>query len=166
MSRVNDVGGMAGFPAVIEEPDEPPFHSDWEAHVFALNGALIKRGVYNLDEFRDAQERLPVQQYLAASYYERWFAAITTLLAEKGVVAADELELPHGPTPPGTPGCPGTPGARSACWSSRPAGTRWPTTGPAASRRNRSRSGTCGSPPPTCSAPGTTRSPSSSGRTT
>jgi hypothetical protein len=86
---------MAGFPAIIEEPDEPPFHSDWEAHVFALNGALIKRGVYNLDEFRDAQERLPVQQYLAASYYEHWFAAITTLLAEKGVATAEDLALPH-----------------------------------------------------------------------
>ena len=94
MSRINDVGGMAGFPAVLEEPDEPPFHADWEAHVFALNGALIKRGVYNLDEFRDAQERLPVQQYRAASYYERWFAAITTLLQEKGVATAAELEAP------------------------------------------------------------------------
>jgi nitrile hydratase len=94
MARMNDVGGMAGFPAISEEPDEPPFHSDWEAHVFALNGALIKRGVYNLDEFRDAQERLPVERYLAASYYERWFAAITTLLREKGVVTAAELEEP------------------------------------------------------------------------
>ena len=92
MSRINDVGGMAGFPAIVEEPDEPPFHADWEAHVFALNGALIKRGVYNLDEFRDAQERLPVGQYLAASYYERWFAAITTLLHEKRVATAAELE--------------------------------------------------------------------------
>ena len=95
MSRINDVGGMAGFPAIVEEADEPPFHSDWEAHVFALNGALIKRGVYNLDEFRDAQERLPVERYLAASYYERWFAAITTLLREKGVATAEELEVPH-----------------------------------------------------------------------
>jgi hypothetical protein len=94
MARINDVGGMAGFPAVAEEPDEPPFHADWEAHVFALNGALIKRGVYNLDEFRDAQERLPVERYLTASYYERWFAAITTLLAEKGVATAGELEPP------------------------------------------------------------------------
>jgi nitrile hydratase len=92
VSRINDVGGMAGFPAVVEEPDEPPFHADWEAHVFALNGALIKRGVYNLDEFRDAIERMPPQEYLAASYYERWFAAITTLLAEKGVATVAELE--------------------------------------------------------------------------
>ncbi|MEI4277422.1 hypothetical protein [Klenkia terrae] len=92
MSRINDVGGMAGFPAIVEEPDEPRFHEDWEAHVFALNGALIKRGVYNLDEFRDAQERLPVAQFLGSSYYERWFAAINTLLVEKGVAAPGDLE--------------------------------------------------------------------------
>ncbi|SNS95967.1 Nitrile hydratase beta subunit [Geodermatophilus saharensis] len=95
MSRINDVGGMAGFPAIAEEPDEPPFHADWEAHVFALNGALIKRGVYNLDEFRDAIERMPPEEYLAASYYERWITAITTLLAEKGVASPDELDVPH-----------------------------------------------------------------------
>jgi nitrile hydratase len=82
---------MTGFPAIIEEPDEPAFHADWEAHVFALNAALIRRGVYNLDEFRDAIERMPPQEYLAASYYERWFAAITTLLAEKGVATPEEL---------------------------------------------------------------------------
>ncbi|MGY1619282.1 hypothetical protein ACI797_21285 [Geodermatophilus sp. SYSU D00691] len=91
MARINDVGGMSGFAAIAEEPDEPPFHSDWEAHVFALNGALIKRGVYNLDEFRDAIERMPPADYLAASYYERWFAAIRTLLVEKGVATAEEL---------------------------------------------------------------------------
>jgi nitrile hydratase len=96
MSRINDVGGMAGFPPIVEEPDEPSFHADWEAHVFALNGALIRRGVYNLDEFRDAIERMPPEEYLAASYYEKWFRAIRTLLAEKGVVGAGDLELPHG----------------------------------------------------------------------
>jgi nitrile hydratase len=82
---------MTGFPAIVEEPDEPPFHADWEAHVFALNAALIRRGIYNLDEFRDAIERLPPQDYLAATYYERWFAAITTLLAAKGVATPGEL---------------------------------------------------------------------------
>ena len=74
-----------------EETGEPPFHADWEAHVFALNQALLRRGVYNLDEFRDAIERMPPEKYLAASYYERWFAAITTLLAEKGVATPEEL---------------------------------------------------------------------------
>jgi hypothetical protein len=91
MARMNDVGGMEGFPPVVPEADEPAFHADWEAHVFALNSALIGRGLYNLDEFRDAIERLPPQEYLASSYYEKWFRAITSLLARKGILTAEEL---------------------------------------------------------------------------
>ena len=91
MSRINDVGGMEGFPPIEHESDDEPFHADWEAHVFAMNRALLGAGVYNLDEFRDAVERMPVQEYLAASYYERWFHAIQTLLVEKGVLSAAEL---------------------------------------------------------------------------
>lgn len=91
MSRIHDVGGMQGFGPVEQEDDETPFHADWEAHVFALNRALIARGVYNLDEFRDAIERMPPQQYLASSYYEKWFHAVTTLLVEKGVLSAQEV---------------------------------------------------------------------------
>jgi len=91
MGRIHDVGGMQGFPAVDHEQEELPFHADWEAHVFALNGALIGRGVYNLDEFRDAVERMPPQEYLASSYYERWLHAITTLLVEKGVLTEEEM---------------------------------------------------------------------------
>jgi nitrile hydratase subunit beta len=91
LGRINDVGGMQGFPAVRQEQDEPPFHADWEAHVFAVNGALIGRGVYNLDEFRDAVERIPAGEYLALSYYERWLRAITMLLAERGIVSEEDL---------------------------------------------------------------------------
>jgi hypothetical protein len=91
MGRISDVGGMQGFGAITQEIDEPAFHADWEAHVFAMNRALIGAGVYNLDEFRDAIERMPPQEYLAASYYERWFRAITTLLAEKGIVTEEEM---------------------------------------------------------------------------
>jgi hypothetical protein len=83
MPRINDVGGQDGFGPVVEELDEPPFHADWEAHVMAMNRALIVRGVYNLDEFRDAVERTMSHE---SSYYENWFRAIRTLLEEKGVV--------------------------------------------------------------------------------
>jgi hypothetical protein len=86
MSRVNDVGGQTGFGRLERElGDEPPFHADWEARVYALCNALLRRGVYNLDEFRDALERMPPQDYLAASYYERWLAAVETLVREKGI---------------------------------------------------------------------------------
>jgi nitrile hydratase len=83
MSRVNDVGGQSGFGPVAVEPDEPPFHADWEARVYALNVALLRRGVYTLDQFRDAIERMPPGEYLAASYYERWLHAVETLTAHE-----------------------------------------------------------------------------------
>ena len=79
MSRVNDVGGLTGFGEIITEDGEVAFHADWDARVYALNAALLQRGVYNLDQFRDALERMPPAEYLAASYYERWLAAIETL---------------------------------------------------------------------------------------
>ncbi len=43
MSRVNDVGGQSGFGPVAVEPDEPPFHADWEARVYALNVAMLRQ---------------------------------------------------------------------------------------------------------------------------
>jgi nitrile hydratase len=92
MGRLNDVGGVEGFTPLAPEPDTEPFHADWEAHVFAMNRALLGGGVYNLDEFRDAVERMPAPDYLAASYYERWLAGIETLLVEKGVLTREELD--------------------------------------------------------------------------
>jgi hypothetical protein len=86
VSRINDVGGMEGFGAVPVTGDEPPFKADWEARVFALASVLLRQGHFELDEFRDAIERMEPSAYLAASYYERWFHAVVTLLAEKGVV--------------------------------------------------------------------------------
>ena len=87
MARVNDVGGQSGFGPVSVEPDEPPFHADWEARVYALAAMLRRRGVFNSDELRNAIERLPPERYLAASYYERWLAAIEMLVEEKGVLS-------------------------------------------------------------------------------
>lgn len=83
---MHDVGGQAGFgPVPIAVGDEPPFKADWEARVWAVNNALMRRGAYNVDEFRDAIERLAPADYLEASYYERWMRAIEMLLEEKGL---------------------------------------------------------------------------------
>ena len=86
MSRIHDVGGMHGFGALAIECDEQPFHHEWEARVFAINRFMLRAGLYTLDEFRAAIERMPPAQYLAASYYERWLFAVETLVGEKGVL--------------------------------------------------------------------------------
>jgi hypothetical protein len=78
------MGGQTGF-GPVPVGDGPPFAADWEARVYALAAVLGRRGLFNDDELRDAIERLPPQEYLAASYWERWLGAIETLVAEKGV---------------------------------------------------------------------------------
>jgi nitrile hydratase subunit beta len=81
------MGGQSGFgPVPVGDDAAEPFHADWEARVYALMRALRRNEVFNLDEFRDALERIPPEDYLAASYYERWLRAIETLLAEKGAL--------------------------------------------------------------------------------
>ena len=78
------MGGQSGFGAVpVMDDDGQPFHADWEARVFAVATALRRRGLFTGDELRDAIERIPPEDYLVTSYYERWLRAIETILAEK-----------------------------------------------------------------------------------
>lgn len=79
------MGGESGFGPVPVGDDGAPFHADWEARVYALTRALRAAGVFNLDEMRDAIERIPPEEYLATSYYERWLRAMEMLVAEKGL---------------------------------------------------------------------------------
>jgi nitrile hydratase subunit beta len=89
MNGVHDMGGMDGFGPVVPEQNEPVFHADWEGRVAALASVVMWR--VNQDESRHAIERIPPARYLASSYYERWLAAVETLLVEHGVVTREEL---------------------------------------------------------------------------
>jgi nitrile hydratase len=44
----------------------------------------MARGLYTLDAFRDAVERIDPARFYGLSYYERWFEGIRTLLVEHG----------------------------------------------------------------------------------
>lgn len=97
MDGIHDLGGMRGFGPVEIEPNEPKFHERWEARAFALNNLGIRvLEAYNVHEYRHAVERIEADEYLAASYYERWFTAVASLLVEKGVVSQGELEARAG----------------------------------------------------------------------
>ncbi len=113
VSRAHDIGGQTGFGPVPLGEDGPPFEHDWEARVYALNGVLRARDLYNGDEFRDAIERIPPQEYLELSYYERWLRAIQTVLTEKALLPgaphpddappAGQAPLPGAPHPDDAP---------------------------------------------------------------
>ena len=85
------MGGMDGFGPVMPEANEPVFHADWEGRVLGLVNTMLRSAGVNVDEFRHAIERIPPARYLASSYYERWLAAVETLLLEHGIVTREEL---------------------------------------------------------------------------
>jgi nitrile hydratase subunit beta len=97
MSRVHDMGGQTGFGLIPAGDDGQPPHADWEARVAALSMALMRRGTFTGDEFRDAIERIPPAEYLALSYYERWLAALELLLAEKKLLGGEDPAVGNGP---------------------------------------------------------------------
>ena len=84
-----DLGGQPGHGRVVPEPVGELFHAAWEPRALALSLAMGATGAWNIDMSRSARETLP--HYAALSYYQVWLAALQKLLAERGLVRADEL---------------------------------------------------------------------------
>ena len=92
MDGVHDLGGRQGFGRIRYRAGAPAFHAAWERRVNALYGMAVRRGIFNMDEYRHAIERMEPRHYLAASYYERSLTGMATLCVEKGLVTPVELE--------------------------------------------------------------------------
>ncbi len=85
----HDVGGR---PSPLPDKDEHP-HALWEYRVDAMMMLLShsSRKLLVVDELRRAVEGLGPGAYETMGYYERWIAAITRLMLERGVVTSEEL---------------------------------------------------------------------------
>ncbi len=92
MDAMHDLGGKQGFGAVRYVPEARPFHDAWEIRANSLYVFAVRCGIFNMDEYRHAIERMEPRHYLTASYYERSLTSLATLLVEKGVVTQAELE--------------------------------------------------------------------------
>ncbi len=90
-NSIHDMGGMHGFGAIIEETDEPVFHSKWESRVYAMNRALGPLRLWSIDEGRAAQEALPPAVYLSCSYYQRWLLGLETRVIKHKLATEEEL---------------------------------------------------------------------------
>jgi hypothetical protein len=71
MDGVHDLGGRQGFGRVRYTLNAPAFHATWEVRANALYAHAVRRGVFNMDEYRHAIERMEPRHYLGAGYYER-----------------------------------------------------------------------------------------------
>jgi hypothetical protein len=83
---------MGGLPASAVQRTEHDY-AHWERRVDALMELLSapERKLLRVDELRRHTEGLGPDAYDKMSYYERWIAAITATLLERGVLTSDEL---------------------------------------------------------------------------
>jgi nitrile hydratase beta subunit len=96
MDGIHDLGGRQGFGRVRFTEGATAFHAPWEVRVNSLYAHAVRIGIFNMDEYRHAIERMSPSHYLNASYYERSLTSLATLLVEKGVVSREELEARAG----------------------------------------------------------------------
>jgi len=108
MDGVHDLGGRQGFGRVRYTVDAKAFHAPWEVKANALYGFAVRSGMFNMDEYRHAIERMDPRHYLTASYYERSLTSLLTLCVEKGIVPREEIEeRAGGSVPLASPSAPG-----------------------------------------------------------
>src|SRR5881394_2945012 len=108
MDGMHDLGGRQGFGPVRYTLGARAFHAPWEVRVNALYALAVRLGIFNMDEYRHAIERMEPRHYLTASYYERSLTSLLTLCVEKGVVSREELEeRAGGAIPLASPSAPG-----------------------------------------------------------
>ncbi len=99
----------------IEGPAAPPrlngelvFGAPWEGRSFAMAMALVEKGLFTWDEFRDhliaAVQRWEAEPSGEYRYYERWQEALESIVSELEIVAepeVDELAATFAARPPG-----------------------------------------------------------------
>ena len=108
MDGMHDMGGRQGFGAVRYTLNAQAFHAEWEVRANSLYAFAVRHGLFNMDEYRHAIERMEPRHYLSASYYERSLTSLATLLVEKGVVTREELaQRSQGHFPLAAPSAPG-----------------------------------------------------------
>ena len=92
MDGMHDLGGKQGFGKVRYTLNAQAFHARWEVRVNSLYAHAVRLGLFNMDEYRHAIERMEPRHYLTASYYERSLTSLASLCVEKGLLTKEELE--------------------------------------------------------------------------
>jgi nitrile hydratase accessory protein len=88
---------LDALPALPRDDAGPVFRAPWEAQAFAMALELHRRGVFSWPEWaaelsaQIAQARSTGDADDGSHYYERWLAALETLVARKQVVGTADL---------------------------------------------------------------------------
>jgi nitrile hydratase len=85
------MGGMHGFGPVVVPGGDAPYHERWEPRVFAMSSLVGVEGL-GKGRGRPIREEMPPEEYLRASYYERWLWSTEQRLLRKGTIAEGEVD--------------------------------------------------------------------------
>jgi cobaltochelatase CobN len=89
------LAGLGGSTAVPRRNGELVFDAPWQGRVFGMAVALSEQGLFAWEEFRQALIREVAGAETRGGefrYYDAWLAAFERVLADRGVVALDEVE--------------------------------------------------------------------------
>ena len=83
----NDIGGLSGEPISRTQHELEP----WEKRCHALADVLDFHKIINTEEKRRGVEALGAEMVGKLTYYERWIAAFTNILFQKGVLVPGDI---------------------------------------------------------------------------
>ena len=88
MRGPHDLGGLPDGPV-----DAAPYDlTFWEKQIDALRGVIGMKGIVTTDENRRYIEALGHDAYSTLTYYERWTAALSRQMVDKGILTQDEID--------------------------------------------------------------------------
>lgn len=95
MDGTHDLGGKEGFGPIPIDPDDNPFHHDWEARMWAIARSGARGGDITIDWFRHGLECMVPSDYLSHRYFQKWCANHFMLLIDNDTFTPEEVRNGH-----------------------------------------------------------------------
>ena len=83
MDGIHDLGGRQGFGRVRHSPTRRPSTAIGRSASTRSIRSRSRLGIFNMDEYRHAIERMEPRHYVSASYYERSLTSLATLSSRR-----------------------------------------------------------------------------------
>lgn len=87
---ITDLGGLKGGP--IDRHEHEPTLTERRIDAMMMLMRAKPRAFWGSDENRRTIESLTPEFYEGSGYYERWVAAMRSLMIEKGILDSDDIE--------------------------------------------------------------------------